>query len=546
VREGYATIWETVADASPDADALVHGGRRTSWRNFEQRAARFAGALAAHGIGADAQLALYLFNAPEYLEAHFGTLKLRAKPAPVNFRYRASELAYLLDDADADVLVYHRSLGEHVAAVAPRLPRLRLLVEVDDRPSIGGTSIGGTSVDGAVPYEDLLAGHDPAPRIERSGDDLMLWYTGGTTGMPKGVVWRQQPLVEAGLAAQSAIAGVPEPRDLTRLAALVPELRAAGRAPVMLATTPLVHATGLHQANSVLLLGATVVMLVGRRLDGDEVCSLIEREHVTTFPIIGDVVARRILRALEAAEASGRPYDLSSLRRIHSAGAMLSAPTKDALLSRGSMELYDSLGASEGTGFAFSLATAPGQSETGRFRLRATSRVLAADGRDATPGDTGVIAAEGAIAERYHKDPERSAATFRVIDGTRYALIGDWVRLEADGTVMLLGRGSGSINTGGEKVWPEEVEAVLKEHPLVTDAVVCGVPDDEWGQTVGAVVSVAASATVTADDLTAWVRDRLAGYKVPRRVAIVDEVHRTTVDKPDLAWAREVLTAAPR
>jgi fatty-acyl-CoA synthase len=537
MREGYASIWEAAADTCPDADALVLGDRRTSWREFDDRAARFAGALAAHGLGAGSHVALFLHNAPEYLEAHFGTMKLRAVPAGVNFRYRASELAYLLDNADAAALVYHRSLGEHVAAATPGLPKLRLLVEVDDE----GSRRVEPSVDGAVGFEALLSAHEPHRRVPTTGDDRMLWYTGGTTGLPKGVVWRQQPLIDAGLAMAGQVIGAPVPTDLDELRALVRLVHDDGRAPVMLATTPVVHGTAVHQANSALVLGGTVVMLEGRRLDGDEVCELIQRERVTTFPVIGDVVARRIVRALENAEARGTPYDISSVQRIHNAGAMVSAPVKDALLSRGTMSFYDSLGSTEATGFGAALATAPGQSATARFRLGPTTRVLTDDGRDAAPGETGMIATSGTIALGYYKDPERTARTFPVIDGIPYAINGDWARVETDGTITLLGRGSGCINTGGEKVWPEEVEEVLKEHPAVIDAVVVGVPDVEWGETVGAVVSLRDGAEVADGELTAWVGQQLAGYKQPRVVAVVDEVRRTTVSKADISWARSVL-----
>jgi fatty-acyl-CoA synthase len=542
MREGYASIWESAADSCPDADALVLGERRTSWREFDDRAARFAAALAAHGLGAGSHVALFLHNAPEYLEAHFGTMKLRAVPAGVNFRYRASELAYLLDNADAEALVYHRSLAEHVAAATPGLSRLRLLAEVDDE----GLRTVEPTVDRAVGFEPLLAAHDPHGRVPTTGDDHMLWYTGGTTGLPKGVVWRQQPLIDAGLAMTCQVIGAPVPADLDQLRALVRLVHDDGRAPVMLATTPVAHGTAVHQANSALVLGGTVVMLEGARLDGDEVCELIERERVTTFPVIGDVVARRIVHALEDAEARGTPYDISSVRRIHNAGAMVSAPVKDALLSRGTMSFYDSLGSTEATGFGAALATAPGQSATARFRLGHTTRVLTDTGRDAVPGEAGMIATSGTIALGYYKDPERTARTFRTIDGVPYAVNGDWARVETDGTITLLGRGSGCINTGGEKVWPEEVEEVLKEHPAVIDAVVVGVPDAEWGETVGAVVSLRAGAEVADGELAAWVAHTLAGYKQPRIVAVVDEVRRTTVSKADISWAQSVLASLNR
>jgi 3-oxocholest-4-en-26-oate---CoA ligase len=323
---------------------------------------------------------------------------------------------------------------------------------------------------------------------------------------------------------------------------------AAGETPVVLLPTPLVHATAVHQANTWLSQGGTVVLLPRGPIDGDVVCETIQRERVTSLTIVGDVILRRVVRALEAAEARGEPYDLSSLERVHNSGAMVSASLKDALLSRGTMSFYDSLGSSEGVGFGLALTTAPGGHATARFTLGPRARVLTEDGRDvvAGSGEAGVLAVTASTGIGYYNDPARSAATFRTIDGERYAVPGDWALLHEDRTITLLGRGSGCINTGGEKVWPEEVEEALKEHAAVSDALVVGVPDREWGEVVAAVVALDASRDgaepPSADELSAWVGARLAGYKRPRRVAVVDEVRRNSIGKADYAWARAVLS----
>jgi fatty-acyl-CoA synthase len=534
VHESYATAWEVAADVVPDADAIVHGSRRRPWRELDERAARFAGALVAHGLGPGSQVALYSANCPEYLEANFGLMKLRAVGAPVNFRYRARELSYLLDNADADAIVYQRRFGEHVADAIPSVPQCSLLVEIDDGSTV-------PSLDGAIAFDDFVTSAAPHPRVERSGEDLVLWYTGGTTGLPKGVAWHQQTLLAAGLALHCGVIGIDVPRDLDELATTIATLHARGREPVVLATTPLVHATALHQANSGLLLGGRVVILERQPLDGDEVCTVIERERVTTVPVIGDVVGRRIVDALDRARAAGRPYDVSSVLRVHNSGAMASAEVKDALLAHGMHSFYDNLGSSEGTGYGTWLATQPGEGTTARFRPSATTKVLRADGSPAAVGEAGLIATAGAVGVGYAKDPEGSAAVFRTIDGVRYAVNGDWARMEPDGTMTLLGRGSGCINTGGEKVWPEEVEEALKQHPRVVDAAVVGVPDDTWGETVAALVSLTDGPQLVDGDLGDWVAARLAGYKRPRRVVTVDEVRRTTVAKIDLEWARATL-----
>ena len=485
--ESFATVWERVADAIPDAIAVVQGARRVSWGDTEQRAARLAAALSAAGVRAGTHVALYLYNCPEYMECLFACSKLRAVPVNVNFRYVADELAFLVDNADAEVLVYHRSLGDRVAAARDRMPQLRVLIEIDDGDE-------GADVEPVVDrqrYDDLLEGHQPLHRVERSGDDLLLWYTGGTTGMPKGVLWHQGTLMDFGLIGAYALQNQPVAPSLPALIDDVQAFRARGSSPIVLLTTPLVHATAVHQANTAFLVGGTIVLLERGPVDGDEVCATIARERVTVLQTVGDITMRRIVNALEAADARGEPYDLSSVRRVHNSGAMISAPLKDALLARGTMHIYDALGSSEATGFALALASNPGESATARFKLGPTARVLADGDRDVVPGsgERGVLAVRESIATGYYKDPERTASTFRTIGGVPYAIPGDWALLDADGTLTLLGRGSGCINTGGEKVWPEEVEEALKEHPHVADAAVVGLPDDEWGEIVGAVIA---------------------------------------------------------
>jgi fatty-acyl-CoA synthase len=357
------------------------------------------------------------------------------------------------------------------------------------------------------------------------------------------VLWHQGTLLAYGLIAASALQGETPPESVDQLIADVKRWRDRGTALVSLLTTPLVHATAVHQANTAFAVGGTIVLLERGHTDGDTICATIERERPTVLEIVGDVLMRRVAHALDQADARGEPYDLSSLRRIHNSGAMVSAPLKDALLSRGSMHVYDSLGSSEAVGFGVAMTTGPGQSETARFALGPNARLLADGDRDVIPGsdEVGVLAVHTSCAIGYYKDPERSATTFREIGGTTYAMPGDQARLDADGTLVLLGRGSNCINSGGEKIWPEEVEEVLKEHPGVHDAVVMGVPDDEWGEIVAAVVATTGAAAPDAGALDAWVGARLAGYKRPRRIVFADEVGRTTVGKLDYDWARAAL-----
>jgi fatty-acyl-CoA synthase len=541
--DSFATVWEAIARAIPDATAVVQGSgdgeRRLTWGDLDDHAGRLAAAFAAHGAGEGTHVALFLFNAPEYPVSLFACSKLRARSANVNFRYEAAELVALLDNADAEILVYHRALAARVDAVRESLPTLRLLVEIDDGSDV-------PSVPGALRYDEAIATYEPLPPVERSGDDPVLWYTGGTTGLPKGVLWRQGTLLEFGSVYAADLIGRPVPQSVAEAAACARALQDAGTRPVALLTTPLVHATAAFQTMVWLSVGGTIALLPRGRVEGDDVCATIEREHVTLLSIVGAAILRRIVVALEGAEEHGRPYDLSSLRRVHNSGAMVGAELKDALMSRGTMDFYDSLGASEAVGFGLALTSRPGEHTTARFQLGPRARVLTEDGRDVVPGsgEPGVLAVAQSTGLGYYKDAERSAATFRVIDGVAYAIPGDWAVLHDDGTLTLLGRGSGCINTGGEKVWPEEVEEALKAHPAVADAVVVGVPDDEWGETVAAIVSLhdADGPRPAPEDLAAWVGGRLASFKRPRRVVIVDEVQRTTVGKVDYAWARAVLS----
>jgi 3-oxocholest-4-en-26-oate---CoA ligase len=514
----------------------VQGSRRVTYRELEDRAARLAAAWAAAGVVHGAHVALYLHNCPEYLECLFACSKLRALPVNVNFRYGSRELADLVDNSDAEVLVYHRSLAGRVVDARDAMPRVHTLVELDDGAS-------DTAVADARDYDALVRTHAPMTRIARAGDDLLLWYTGGTTGMPKGVLWHQGTLLDFGLATTYALQDEPPASTLAQLVDDVARWRATRTTVDALLTTPLVHATAVHQANSALSGGATVVLLEPGPVDGDTVCTTIATTRPRVLQVVGDVVVRRVAHALQAAEARGESHDLSSLQRVHNSGAMVHAQLKDALLSRGTMHFYDSLGSTEAVGFGFARTSTPGSAETARFTLGPNARLLTADDRDVArgSGEAGVLAVCRSTGFAYYGDAARTAQTFRELDGVLYAMPGDWATIDADGTLTLLGRGSGCINTGGEKVWPEEVEVVLREHPAVIDAVVLGLPDDEWGEIVAAVVAVAVDRSLSAEDLSEWVGGRLARYKRPRRVELRAEVVRNSIGKVDYEWARGIL-----
>lgn len=532
----YADIIEGYADHAPDAVALVHGRTRRTWAEFEDRAARLAQALQDAGLVPGSKVGLLLYNGPEYYEAFLAALKMRMVPININYRYVDDELVYLLEDSDAEALIFHASLGQTVGRVAGRVPTLKLLAEVHDGPS---------NCAGAQPYEDLLARSKPAPRIARHDDDEIMIYTGGTTGMPKGVVYNIGDWTDGLVGLVSVVLGIPAlPDDVAELVATGAERIAAGAAPVVMPCSPLMHTAGLSNSIAVQLAGGRAVTLPGRSLDPEEIWSTVERESVNVMIIVGDAFARPLLTALEEQAADGRPWNLTSLGVILSSGVMWSTPVKQGLLEHIDTALIDGIGATEGAMGVQVSRRGDRLTKTGQFMRLGETKLFSEDGREIEPGsdEPGLIAAGGKLTPKsYYKDPEKSARVFREINGQRYAFIGDWGRLEADGTLVLLGRGSGCINTAGEKVYPEEVEEVIKTHPDVADALVVGIPDERFGQRVTAVVAPGVPGPDIVSAINEYLMDRLAGYKRPRVVVQVDAIKRAANGKPDYRWARETI-----
>jgi 3-oxocholest-4-en-26-oate---CoA ligase len=523
-----ATLWEAIREAVPDRPALVQGATRRTWRDFDDRAARLAGALLTHGVGAGAKVGQLLYNCPEFLESYFAALKVRAIPFNVNYRYTATELAYLLANADAEALVYHSSLAEVVAEVVAEVGGMKLLLEVDD---------GGGHLDRAIPYEDAIAHAEPAARIERDADDVTMIYTGGTTGMPKGVVTKVGPPLAYLLETVPPLMGH-APAGIDEVPSLTASLEGTDEIMISLPAPPLMHNTGLGiGALPALATGGTVVLLAGRRLDAAELWDTVAAERVNTITVVGDAFARPMLAALE--DNPGR--DLKCVRVIASSGAMFSVEVKTGMLEHlPQAMILDVIAASEGT-MGLSVATAGAPAATGRFQPAPGVIVVTEDGRRVEPGsgEAGLVALPGG-AEGYYKDEAKTAATFRVIDGRRYTIPGDFATVDADGTLTLLGRGSSVINTAGEKVYPEEVEEVLKALPSVEDALVFGVADERFGQRVAAVISRSAGTDEPVEAILAEARTKLAAYKLPRAVVVVDEVPRTHVGKADYPEARRM------
>jgi acyl-CoA synthetase (AMP-forming)/AMP-acid ligase II len=525
-----ADLFEAVADAVPDRTAVVCGDRRLTFRELDERATRLAHHLAAHGVGPGDKVGLYLYNGPEYLEGTFAAYKLRAVPINANYRYVEDELRYLFDNADLVALVHGREFVARIAAVRGDCPQLTTFVAVDDGSGEDLDAIG------AVEYEDAIAAASPArdfaPRRE---DDHYMLYTGGTTGMPKGVMWTQKDFFLSTIAPLLRLGGatVDSPADVVALAE-------GGGVGVAFPLAPLMHGAALWVALMTVFSGNTLVLSPMKKLDPHSVWTTVEQEKVLSISLVGDAMARPLVEALEVPGAS---YDLSGLFIIGSGGAILS-PAVKAKIAELLPHVYvnDSIGASE-TGYQGTFTAADDQGRP-RFTMGPENTVLDESGRPVEPGSgiVGRLARGGYVPLGYYKDPEKTASVFVEAEGKRWVLPGDMAMVEADGTITLLGRGSVSINSGGEKIFPEEVESALKSHPDVFDVVVVGVPDERWGERVAAVVKPRPGAQPSADDLAAHAREHIAGYKVPKEVVLVDEVVRSPSGKADYRWARATAT----
>jgi len=538
----WATMWESIADAVPDAPAATNGDTTLTWAEYDDRASRVAAAYAAAGLAPDAKIGLYLYNGNEYLEAQYAAFKVRCVPVNVNYRYLDEELRYLLDNADAEALVFHTSLGDRVARIVDRLPKLRLLIQVDD-----GEPDGAEQVAGALAYEEVVAGHDPSPRISRSENDVYMLYTGGTTGMPKGVMYATGDIAGGLCTIGFQALGLPVPELPGDLAGTVRGLHERGERSVSITGAPLMHGTGLWLGACIHhFAGGHVVTLTSRSLDADEMLTAMQHHHVTHNTIVGDAFSKPIIAAIDIAIERGEPYDTSDLKMMLSSGVMWTTEVKEALLDRiPQVILLDAIGSSEGSmGNQVTMRGVP--TETAKFSMNPTTRVFKDDDTEVAPGsdDIGMVAAGGMVPMGYYKDPEKSARSFRTIGGVRYSFPGDLAQVAADGTLILLGRGSQVINSGGEKIYPEEVEEAVKRVEGVTDCLVVGVDDDKFGQAVTAVASLTDGATVDEARVIASVKSELAHYKAPKRVVFVPTVPRAPNGKADYGSARGLAVQA--
>ena len=515
-----ANVWEPIAAAIPDRPALIRGERVIDWAGFDRRANALARRLLDLGLKQQSKVAAYLYNGPEYLETYYAAFKAGLAPVNTNYRYVADELIYLFDNADAEVVVFHASFAETVDSIRRSLPKVRAWIAVAEP--------GHPVPPFAEDYDTIKAaseGRVVAP-WGRSSDDLLILYTGGTTGMPKGVMWRLEdlffvlggggnfflgtpPCERPEQAAERVLAGI-----ATGDPALAPQIAIAA-APLMHGTAQFTAFIGFNGG------GATATLPSSTGFNAMELWNEVERLKAGSISIVGMAFAQPMLEALDA--NPGR-WNLSSLQRIGSSGTVWSMENKQGLLRHlPQIQIFDSLGSSEAVGLGASASGgAAGTAETAKFMVTPNSACFTEDGRRVEPGsgERGLLAVSGHLPVGYYKDPEKTERTFRVFEGRRWSVPGDWATVEADGSLKLLGRGSQVINTGGEKVFPEEVEEAIKRYPGVKDAAVVGVPDARFGERICAVVDMGGGEAPKLEALVEHVRLHLARYKAPRELVV--------------------------
>jgi 3-oxocholest-4-en-26-oate---CoA ligase len=531
VEYNLADLFEHSVDHFGDREYIVAEGRRRTYAEMEERANRLAHHLAEAGVRAGDHVGIYALNSVEWVETLWAVFKIRAVWVNINYRYVEDELRYLIGNADLVAMVHQRCFGDRLAAIPDALGGIRHRVVIED-----GTDAVGPP--GGVDYEEAVAAGSPERDFgPRSSDDIYILYTGGTTGMPKGVVWRHEDVLFALGGGLSPVTG----EKITSPGGLVERGLQAGPT-TSLPIAPLMHGATQWSVMGGSFTGNKAVLVA--QFDPAEVWRLVGEEQVNLMMITGDAMARPLIEALET---SAGDYDLSSLFALSSTAAVFSPSVKDQFLTHfPNLVLTDSVGSSESGATGYSVITKGKTAMKGGPTVTPVGETVVFDEqlRRVEPGSgvVGKLARAGYLPLRYYKDEAKSAETFIESEGKRWAIPGDLAMVEEDGSITLLGRGSVSINTGGEKVFPEEVESVIKSHPDAYDAVVVGVPDDRWGERVAAVVEARPGATPTLEDLQSHCRTKLAGYKVPRELHLVDKVQRSPSGKPDYPWAKRLAT----
>ncbi|TCN51353.1 acyl-CoA synthetase (AMP-forming)/AMP-acid ligase II [Rhodococcus sp. SMB37] len=533
-----ADLVEHAIDLVPDRVALASDGRELTYAQLEDRTNRLGHYLQKQGVKPGDKVGIYSRNTIEAVEAMIAVFKIRAVVVNINFRYVENELQHIFEDSDMVALVHERRYADKVANVLPTTPLVKTTLVVDDESGLDYSGYGG------VDYEQALAQSSPERDFEeRSPDDLYMLYTGGTTGKPKGVMWRQEDVWRVLGGGINFLTGeyVADEWELARTGAENPVM-------VRFPIPPMIHGGAQWALLQALFGGGKLIM--HPEFDGHDTLRVIEEHKVNVIFITGDAMGRPMIDALEQGNPkTGKPYDLSSMYFMGSSAALFSPALKERFLELlPNCMITDSIGSSE-TGFSGIGVVEKGQAHVGAptVKIDASTDVIDEDGTPLQPGDgkVGLLARKGHIPIGYYNDEAKTKATFREYNGVRYSIPGDYAQIEADGTVTMLGRGSASINSGGEKIYPEEVEAALKGHPDVFDVLVVGVPDERFGQRVAAVVAARPGSRPALAELVENARASIAGYKVPRSIWFVDEVKRSPAGKPDYRWAKEQSESRP-
>ncbi len=531
----YASVWERNSDVIPDKIALICGDNEVTWKEYDDRAAKLASLLTNSGLGDNSKVGLYLHNSNEYLEAQYSVFKIKGVPINVNYRYKEEELIYLLDNSDSEAVFFQSCYAEQIESIKDKLPKVKLYIQVDDKTN--------ETLDFAQDYESAISEYQPMERQERSEDNIYMLYTGGTTGMPKGVMYQHGGHLKGMLNTAGAWGLIPvqEKIDVDSVALEVKKLADEGRLPISIPACPLMHGTGMWLGAIIPhLVGGTVVTLPNLGFDPDGLLKEVEKRKANNIVIVGDAFAKPIMDALDKAESEGSPYNLESINTVISSGVMWSSEVKQGLLKHHDMVLVDAMGSTEG-GMGSSRASRDNPAETAKFVLNPGVIVITDEGELVEPGSdkTGKIGTSGLVPLGYFKDEKKSAETFKEFQGVRYSFPGDYAKVEVDGTITLLGRGSNCINTAGEKVYPEEVEEAIKRNDDIFDCLVVGLQDDRFGQRVVALASYQDGKEIEEQELIAFTREHLAGYKLPKQVLFVDEVMRAPNGKANYKWAQE-------
>ena len=527
----FANVWERVSDTVGDEIALINGEDKLTWASFDSKAAKIATILEEHGLKSDSKVGIYLHNSNEYLEVQYGVFKIEGVPINVNYRYKENELVYLLDNSDAEAVFFQGCYAERISAIKEQLPKVKVYIQIDD-----GTE---PLMESAIDYENSISSSKEQIRFDRTEDNIYMLYTGGTTGMPKGVMYKHGSFIPSMLKTAFAM-GFEVPEDMNDLEKIIVNAQANNALTVSMPACPLMHGTGMWLGAFLpMFSGGAVVTISDLGLNPKNVWQEVEKHKINSLVIVGDAFAKPLLDELKNAKENSNPYQISSLRAMISSGVMWSSEIKDGLLALHDMTLFDAMGSTEG-GMGSSVSNREIPAKTAKFALNPGVIVLSDDGKEVEPGsDTmGKIGTSGLVPEGYFKDEKKSAETFKEINGVRYSFPGDYATINADGTINLLGRGSNCINTAGEKVYPEEVEEAIKKHPNVYDCLVVGLQDDKYGQRVVAIASLEENSALEEGELIDFTREQLSGYKLPKQILFVEEVMRAPNGKANYKWAK--------